>query len=426
MICLTVLKALLLLCLWGSSLRAAAVDYRIEAIILAGNSNTRDEVLFRELSFSAGMLVSGSKIEQGRKAIMALGLFNTVDADLRPSQAGHRLLISVQEKQFFLLVPVVNLSGDGDWTYGITSRADNLLGLNQELSVSLKRKRYHKAAIEHENRLQINYRAPRVADSRFGVELGLHSEIALLDEQRQNSSGRYKRRLSEGKIIVSTPLNLVDASAGWIISLGLQRQAYRHTLLSGDDDLFFNADVYTLITRVDNKKITLIADQPKGWHYGYELRRTTTAGSVIYQHLGFYHIYQRLNIGKRVEIHSRVRAGACSRSVFGDPCFRLGGEGTIRGIRRGSLKGDSFILCNTQLLVPLSSEWPLKGTAFLDIGATSGPHEENPTKALSAGVGIGIVWKLRRFVRTDIRLEVARGVGPQGKNRIYGATSMLF
>ena len=177
---------------------------------------------------------------------------------------------------------------------------------------------------------------------------------------------------------------------------------------------------------MDNKKITLIADRPKGWHYGYELRRTTTAGKIIYQNLVFYHIYQYLNLGKRVEIHSRVRAGSCSRSVFGDPCFRLGGDATIRGIRRGSLKGDSFILSNTQLLVPLVSEWPLKGTAFLDVGVTGHSHEETSPKALSAGVGIGIVWKLPRFVRTDIRLEVARGVGPRGKNRIYGATSMLF
>ena len=125
-------------------------------------------------------------------------------------------------------------------------------------------------------------------------------------------------------------------------------------------------------------------------------------------------------------MHVRVRVGSCSESVFGEPCFNLGGDATIRGIRRGSLKGDSFVLTNAQLLVPLLPGWPIKGTAFVDVGAaTQSRNQVNPTK-LSAGLGFGMIWQVKRFVRTDIRVEIARGLGREGKSRFYAATSMLF
>jgi len=39
---------------------------------------------------------------------------------------------------------------------------------------------------------------------------------------------------------------------------------------------------------------------------------------------------------------------------------------------------------------------------------------------------VGLVWKLKRFVRTDVRVELARGFGANGGNRVYAATSVLF
>jgi len=39
---------------------------------------------------------------------------------------------------------------------------------------------------------------------------------------------------------------------------------------------------------------------------------------------------------------------------------------------------------------------------------------------------VGLVWKLKRYVRTDVRVELAHGFGAKGGNRVYAATSMLF
>ena len=225
----------------GPSPAAVAIDYQITDIRISGNEKTRREILLRELDFSAGMTVSAAEIEKGRKSIMALGLFTTVETRLHPTKTGHRLWVHVREKYFFLPVPIVHLSGDGDWTYGVMSQADNLLGLNQQLKLMFRHKVYHDADIEREDRLQIRYQTPRIANSLFGLELGLYRERALLDEARQKRAGSYERRLTGGGITVSRWLRAAGPSRGWRMSVGLQQQAYEHTLLSGDAGLLFNA-----------------------------------------------------------------------------------------------------------------------------------------------------------------------------------------
>ena len=192
--------------LWGSAQPATAIDYQITDIRISGNKRTRPEILLRELGFSVGMTVSAAEIEKGRNSIMALGLFTTVETRLHPTKAGHLLRVHIREKYFFLPVPIVNVSGDGDWTYGVMSQTENLLGLNQQLKVMFRHKIYHDADIKREDRLQIRYQTPRIANSLFGLELGLYRERALLDEARQKRAGSYERQLTGAGITVSGPV----------------------------------------------------------------------------------------------------------------------------------------------------------------------------------------------------------------------------
>jgi outer membrane protein assembly factor BamA len=413
--------------LWGPAQPTVAADYQITDIRISGNEKTRREILLRELGISAGMTVSEAEIETGRKSIMALGLFTTVEARLHPIKTGHRLSVDVREKYFFLPVPIVHLNGDGDWTYGVMSQTDNLLGLNQQLKVMFQHKVYHNADIEREDRLQIRYKTPRISNSLFGLELGLYREGALLDHIRQNQAGNYERRLTGGGITVSRWLRAAGPSRGWRMSIGLQQQAYEHTLLSGDAGLLFNASVFTISTRLENKLITASKGHRTGRHYGYELQKIMPgAGRTINQHFGFYRSYQNLGFGKAVQLHTHLRLGGCSGSVFGNPCFSLGGDTTIRGVGRDTLEGNVFMLTTVQLLIPLAGKQYIRGVVFLDAGSVADSMSNTTPHRSAAGVGAGLVWKLKRFVRTDVRVELARGIGAKGGNRVYAATSMLF
>jgi outer membrane protein assembly factor BamA len=413
--------------LWTPAQPANAIDYQITDIQIRGNEKTRREILLHELGFSVGMTVSADEIEKGRNSIMALGLFTTVKMRLYPTKAGHLLRVHIQEKYFFLPVPIVNVSGDGDWTYGVMSQTENLLGLNQKLKVMFRHKIYNDAAIKREDRLQIRYQAPRIVNSLFGLELGFYRERALLEEAQQKRAGSYRRQLTGGGITMTRWLRAEGPSRGWRMSVGLQRQAYEHTLLSGDAGLLFNTGVFTVLARLENKMITASADHRTGQHYGYELQNITPgAGRTIGQHFGFYRSYQDFGFGKAAQLHTHLRAGACSGSVFGNPCFSLGGDTTIRGVGRDMLKGDKFVLSNVQLLIPLAGTQSIRGVVFLDAGAVAGSISRVTPRRSAVGVGAGLVWKMTRFVRTDIRIELAHGLGATGGNRVYGSTSMLF
>ena len=41
-------------------------------------------------------------------------------------------------------------------------------------------------------------------------------------------------------------------------------------------------------------------------------------------------------------------------------------------------------------------------------------------------VGVGLRWKIRLFVRTDLRLDFAQGLGSDGETRIYAGTNSTF
>ena len=413
--------------LWGLVQAAAAIDYQITDIQISGNEKTRQEILLRELGFNAGMTVSAAEIEKGRKSIMALRLFTTVETRLQPTKTGHRLWVHVREKYFFLPVPIVQRSGDGDWTYGVMSQTHNLFGLNQQLKVMFRHKVYHNAHIKREGGLQIHYKAPRIGNSLFGLDLGLYRERALLDEARQNRAGIYERRLTGGRITMSRWLRAAGPSRGWRLLVGLQRQAYKHTLLSGDAGLLFNTGILTALARLENKMITASADHRTGEHYGYELQKIMSGvGRTINQHFGFYRSYQNIGSGKVAQLHTHFRMGACSGSVFGNPCFSLGGDTTIRGVRRDAFEGDVFVLSNVQLLIPLADTQHIRGVVFLDAGAAADSMSSATPYRSAVGFGVGLVWKLKRFVRTDVRVELAHGLGAKGGNRVYASTSMLF
>ena len=422
-------QGILAVLLWLISSSVFATTYKLEQISIYGNDTTRDEVILRELGFSVGQLVSDDEVAKARKMLISLGLFSTVKTSLSQADGAYRLLIQVKEKVFFVPIPIMNVSGDGDRTYGITIRNHNFLGLNQELKLSLRHKDYYQADIEYENRFNTLYRAPKALFQTVDIELGYYSERARLDEHRGRFSGQYQRSLASGLFLISAPILLRDTkeNESQSVSLGFERQIYEHRLISGDPGLFFDTKVITLIAGVRQSDIELVSGWRQGWEYGYDIRQTLSDEHVTYQSHGFLNNYRQGFILDFLQVNSRASFGWCSGSIFGDPCFGLGGDSTIRGVARHSIEGNAFILGNIQLLVPVKFVGQLiKGTVFADVGLTVPQEVASPKENFVAGFGVGLVWKLQRFVRTDIRLEAAKGARKGDKLRIYGATTLLF
>lgn len=112
----------------------------ISGIVLMGNEQTRDQVIFREMKTRVGDPYISTRIESDRKRIQNLALFTRVE--ILPAAAPNdsvTLVILVAERWNFLPYPLFfrNERSWDKWSYGAGIIHNNIAGLNQKLVAEL-------------------------------------------------------------------------------------------------------------------------------------------------------------------------------------------------------------------------------------------------------------------------------------------------
>lgn len=122
------------------NLNAQGFDNKpISNIIIVGNDNTDADIIERELLFSVGDIVSDSVLQESKKRIENLWLFNRVEFYPLPDGNKVGLLISVTERLYIFPYPEFNLE-DRDWkkvTWGVGLAHENFRGRNEKVYVAL-------------------------------------------------------------------------------------------------------------------------------------------------------------------------------------------------------------------------------------------------------------------------------------------------
>ena len=108
------------------------------------------------------------------------------------------------------------------------------------------------------------------------------------------------------------------------------------------------------------------------------------------------------------------------------PPIKSPGGTTLRGYERDSIEGNTYYLGNIEYLRQIRSEENLRVAAFFDIGDASNELSGINFRDPKVAVGIGLRWKIQSFVRTDIRIDVAKGLGDDGETRVYAGTRATF
>lgn len=112
----------------------------VDRIEFAGNKKTRDVVLLGQLVFRAGAECSLDDVVDGIQSIMDLGLFRSVAAAFDQTDGATVLTYSVQEKIYFLPIPRLSRTSDGELRYGAQLRWDNFSGLNHQLKLTAEKR----------------------------------------------------------------------------------------------------------------------------------------------------------------------------------------------------------------------------------------------------------------------------------------------
>ena len=418
---------LLLSSLWAS--QATAESYLLDAIEFRGNDTTQDSTMLQEISLVVGEMASDESIERSRQSIMDLGLFKRVSADLEArGDEGRVLIITVIEKRYLLVLPRLSRSGDGDLSYGARLQWDNLYGKNRRLQLGYRRKDLKNADIEQEDRLEIEYYLPRLWGSQFNVEYILRSEDIEIDETRDELSGRYEQKLDSMRIRLSRWLRENGPSQGWLLRSELTYEDYESDFLSGDEGLYFDTTVASLAISVIYQEVHDKLYSREGKSYGLTVSSSESIdGEDVSFSRGevFYRRYVPITQKPHTNFNYQLRYMTSSGSIFGDPSFGLGGNTTLRGYDRDSLEGESAFIANIEFMTPMFGHNTLRGAVFSDIGGAFAESSDFDASELEFSVGLGIRYKLRAFVRTDLRLDVGYGV-ESGETKVYGSTNTSF
>jgi len=111
------------------------ISGKISQIIIMGNETTDENVILRELLVNKGDIANDTLLNQSKKRLQNLLLFNRVELTLLPQESNYILLIEVTERLYIYPLPIFTLH-DRDWdkiSYGVSLSHQNFRGQNEKL-----------------------------------------------------------------------------------------------------------------------------------------------------------------------------------------------------------------------------------------------------------------------------------------------------
>lgn len=413
----------------------------IRAIEFEGNRITQNKILRQEMTVQVGDPADPSRIEQSRQAIMNLGLFVSVRTQLYPWDDGVVLRITVKEKYYILPVPKLNRDENDQFTLGAELTIDNLAGYNQQLKLRYETEEAQAEAGGEMVTYLFSYNYPRILGGPWQLQMEMTQSTGPVDGKDDNEDAvrLYKKQARTAGFQISRWFEKTGPSQGWKAGGGLVWRRNAYDFLSCYSaypppcplpDAFQDSTAVGVQADVSYKNVSDYLYSRQGTEYGYEgeYGSITLGSDTRYTRHELYWRYYYLLEGRPHEnIDSQLRFGFSSGEMFyGDEyAYSLGGNRTLRAYENSSAKGNAYVLLNMQYLRPFFEYYPLRGVVFLDVGNTFPSTERIHLGKLLWDVGAGLRFRLKSFVKIDLRLDVAWSPD-SGETRAFLGTKELF
>lgn len=409
----------------------ARAPVAIDEIRFSGNKVTRPETMLQEMTFKPGAPATRSDIEASRQAIMNLGIFKEVRAELAPLAGRTVLTIAVVEKRYLLPLPRIDRNADGDISYGAQLRWDNAFGRNQQINATYENTQATSGNASESRGLTGNYAYPRVGGSRYGLNLSARWQRQIVDASTQGYPGEiYGLDSKFAGISVSRLLSPAGPSVGWRATMGLN---WGRNIYSDLGPLL--APLYADRQRVGWQAGVGFYDvrdylySRAGAEYGYSLDLGVPAlgsDTFYYVHDVFLRRYNLITERPHVNLDYQLRFGLASvEQGAGLGAFALGSASTIRGYPRNSLYGNAFVQANIEYKQPLFGLRELRGLVFFDAGNAYASASDIDLLDLKTSVGVGLRYNVTTFVKVQLRLDYAYAID-RGELKRYAGTNEAF
>lgn len=393
----------------------------IAEVRFEGNLVTGESTLRRELALREGDAADPALIEAGRQSVLDLALFREVKARTEPRDDGRvDLVYSVREKRYFLPIPRIDVSSDGDVSYGAKLRWSNVWGLNHRLDAVVKRGDFPEGQRRREEEsLRLSYDAPYLVKDRY--ELRLTAEY--LDRVTPRDGREFDEIFRVFEVLLADNRLTGRPRTGWILGGGVrfkEQESFgefappsdgRATALVGvaayRDQRFH---VYSETGRRFDARLETAAE---GWGSDYSYGKATFDyfNSIA---LGSVDQHQTLHwLGSA----GTVVAGPESRNEFG-----LGGSSRMRGYESDFVLGNRYYYGAVEYLRPLRWDW-LRLFATFEVGGADDDIEGQSDGRPYASIGIGVRVRLPWFVNVEVELGIAQPLIDGDGARFFGGSN---
>lgn len=411
----------LLLCLCSFAVYSAPI---INNIRYEGNDVSQSAMLNREIFIAEGDVFDEALVEKSRQAIMDLGLYKRVSysvqyaditATASPDEAQYvDVTFSLSEKYYVLLIPRARID-DEDKKVGLQVLWNNLWGMNHEMEL-LYENRGSELGVKQKREL-LRYDYPNVNNSPYSLYFELvdindvdTTEIEALDRQDQIL-----------RLAGSRWLNDQGRNRGWFTGASVLLQHRQNVLLSDQSVEYTDAVVLGLDIGYDN--VSHYEFNRGGKAYGYTLdwsHDSLGSDSQFTKHVVYYRSYYRFDSRPLSNLNVQTRLGHSNNYILGNTAFGLGGSSDLRGYENDRFNGNSMLLTNIEYVFPNNAHPLLRYVTFIDLGNTYDELSDIFHRQLHVGAGFGLRWKIKSFVRVDLRADIGYGFSDEDYHVSFG------
>lgn len=402
-------------------------DREIDSIVFTGNKVTRDQTLLREIDQRIDTPCSIDRIVDSIQSIMDLGLFRSVIADLALKENALQLRFSLKEKHYFLVIPRISRTSDGELRGGVQLRFDNFLGRLHEMRITSERRKEDDGNGPGGFVHRLNYDIPRFLGGSYGLGFELASDRRQVALTRDgNEFGLAQSETQRVSLVFSRWMSRFRGVQGIRTLFGARFSHRSLDVYSGEPGPFRGGDDVALIIGIENKQLHRDTFRRRGTVVG---GRVTVASSALgsefdYTRADLYaEAYIPLDDGIR-NLNLQLRLGMSDGAAFGEHAYSVGGGEKLRGLESATLTGDSLALLNVEYLHAWFNYPQWRWVVFSDIGGVYQRDKKTfPDFRLRGGVGLRR--KLMSLSNTDIRLDLAWDPS-RDKVQTYVSSNLTF
>lgn len=427
---------ILLACLCGTSGSAQAADAipgeqwcdrELHEIRFVGNKVTRAQVIERELVQKAGQACSLDDIIDGLQNIMDLGLFKTTRAELNLVDGQLTLSYIVAEKIFFLPLPRLSRTSDGEVRMGGQLRWDNFLGRLHQLKLTSEKRQEDegrgRAGFVH----SIDYNVPRFFGSRYGMSIDATVERRNAELSRDGVVyGETLRKSRRASLRLTRWANdsLGISGLSYFGGAGFEMRDYE--MRTGGKGPFSDGHNLALAAGFAVQRVHQEAYRRRGHYFGGSM-------AVADKVLGADFRYVRLDAEGRwylpltrpqTNLNIWARLSWSDSAPFGERSYQIGGGELLRGMQSGAHTGNILTLLNVEYLSGFFAYPEWRWLVFMDAGNVYLQDDVDLFRQHVRG-GIGLRRKVEALTNADLRLDLAWDPD-EGKVKPYLSTSLTF